>query len=488
MYSWLTQTAAVQALQGRLSNARFWTAVELWIYLTEALRIFNALAEQWNVDFTVAPANGQWINTGTLTGSPRLRTVTDQYLYTQMATMLLEPPLASGVWAGTSQFNLAQLQFSLQKRTQEVIQATSCNLAQLAPLNATPGSRRNTLPDTVLEQRRTRFLALIASTTASATVGTSQIAVASTQGIAKGQVVTGTGIQAGAFVTGLSGLNVSISLPTTDVLAGVQFFQPVTLTREDTQSFQSFQPAYLQEVGLPQSWSEASEPPLSFDTDLAPSVPGTFDIIALNAGPVFAPPAASLLGVPDDWSWLPMYGALADVLGIESECTDRQRAAYCLDRYTRGLELMKESNWLLKTTINGQVSKATALAEMDGYATGWQESSWFLPSIVEAGIDMLAPVPGVGIAVGVTLLGNAPLLDSTGTYVQISRDDFEAVLNMAQRIASFKQGGQEFVDTEPLEQDFYRAVGARNKRWLNSSTYVDILRGQGQLEEMATPK
>lgn len=488
-FTWLTKNSAIDALQGRLNNSGFWSAAECWVYLSESLRFWNALTEQWNADLVIPTANGQWINTGTLAGSPRLRTVTDQNIYSQMLTMLLEPQLSGGLtWNGTSQFTLANLQYSLQKRVQEVIQATSCNVAQLGPLNATIGQRRYALTDTILEQRRTRFMAVMANTTGTASTGSFSIIVGSSSGIAQGQVITGAGIQAGTFATGVNGLTVSISLPTTAPLSSLQFIQPVTLTREDTQSFQSFEPSYLQTYGLPQSWSVASEPPLGFDVDLAPNVPGTFDILALNAAATFAPPAGSLLGIPDDWSWLPMYGALADLMNIESESTDRQRADYCLQRYTQGLEIMRQSNWLLKTTINGAVSKPTALAEMDGWSTGWQESMWSLPSIVEAGIDMLAPVPGVGLSVGVTLLGNAPLLDTTGVYCQVSRDDFEAVLNYAQHIACFKQGGQEFADTTPLYKDFIRAAGERNRRWMSYGIYTDILKQQGQLQQEADPK
>lgn len=490
-FSWLTKTAAVEALQGRLNNSGFWSTTELWQYLSESLRIWNGLCEIWNADLVIPSANGQWINTGTLSGSPRLRTVTDQALYSQMLTMLLEPQLTGGAtWAGTSQFTLANLQYSLQKRVQEVIQATSCNIAQLSPLSSTPGVRRNALPDTVLEQRRTRFLAVMVNTTGTASSGSSTVTVASAAGIAQGQVLSGAGIQAGTFVISIVGLAVSISLPTSAALAStpLQFAQPVTMTREDTVSFQSFQPDYLQTYGLPQSWSVASEPPLGFDVDLAPTVPGTFDILALNAASTFAPPAATLLGIPDDWSWLPMYGALADVLGIESEATDRQRAAYCLQRYTTGLEIMKQSNWLLDVTINGRVADSVALVAMDGWSTGWQESYWNLPSIVEAGIDMIAPVPGVGQSVGVTLLGNAPLLDAIGVFVQVSRDDFEAVLNYAQHVACFKQGGQEFADTMGMLKDFFSAAADRSKRWLNMGLYVDILHQQGKLQEEAEPK
>jgi hypothetical protein len=493
-FTWLTKTAAIQALQGRLkvtaANPGLWTAAELWMLLTEGLRHFNGLTEQWNAPFNINNAQGQWINTGTLTGSPRLRSVTDQYLYGQMCSMLLEPQLNAGTWAGTNQFTFQNLQYCLQKRTQEVIQATSCNIALISPVNSTPGTRRSVLPDTVLEPRRIRFMALMAQTTGTALFGASQINVGAATGIAAGQIITGTGIQAGTFVTDITGLAVSISLPTPGALAGsaVQFWRPITLTREDALAFQSFEPEYLQTVGFPQSWAIASEPPLAFDVDIAPTTPGNFEVLALNAGPTFAPPAASLLGVPDDWALVPMYGALADVLGMESEATDRQRSAYCMERYTQMLEMMKGSNWLLQTLINGKVADATSLAEMDSLAVGWQQSQQNLPSVVEAGMDLIAPVPGSGQLVTLQLVGNAPLLDSTNTYVQCSRDDFEAILNYAQHAAMFKCGGGEFAATMPLLKDFYRAAVAVNKRWATYGVFVELLRAQGKKQDEAKPR
>ena len=488
-YSWLTKTAAIEALQGRLKTTAFWTSTELWGYLVESLRHWNGLTEQWNAPFNLNNANGQWINTGTAANSPRIRTVTDQYLYGQMCSMLLEPQLSGGAWAGTNQFTLANLQYSLQKRTQEVIQATSCNITQLSPINLTPGTRRSTLADTVLEPRRIRFLALLLSTTGTASSGASQVNVGSPMGISAGQVITGTGIQPGAFVTGISGTAVSISLPTSGAVSGtVQFFLPITLTREDALAFQSFEPGYLQTVAFPQSWAIASEPPLAFDVDIAPTVPGNFDVLALAAGPTFAPPTASLLGVPDDFSWVPMYGALADVLGMESEATDRERAAYCLQRYTMGLEIMKNSNWLLQTFLNGRVADAVSLAEMDSFAVGWQNSQSNFPAVVQAGMDFVAPVPNDGTLVSLVLVGNAPLLDSTNTYVQCARDDFEAILNYSQHLAMFKCAGSEFQATMPLLNDFYRAAIAVNKRWSTYGIFVEQLRAEGRKQDEAEPR
>lgn len=488
-YSWLTKSAAIAALQARLNEWSLWSSAELYLYITEALRHFNGLCEQWNQTFAITNADGQWINTGTLAGSTRLRSVTDVDLYTQMQYMLLEPA-SGGTWTGSTQFTLGNLQDALQKRVEEVIQQTSCNVVQLSPINSTPNVRGPyALADTVLEPRRNRFFALIASTTGTAASGSSTVNVGSSEGIVVGQVVSATGIQAGTFVTGISGTAVSLSLPTTGAVSGtVQFFQPYLLTREDAIAFQSFETEYLQTTGHPNSWSVSSEPPLSFDVDLAPNTPGYFEMLALNAGPTFAPPTPSLLGVPDDWAWLPMYGALADVLGQEAESTDQQRAAYCLARYTEGLAMMKESNWLIQTLINGQVSKVTALADMDALAVNWQQSQGNLPAVIESGVDMIAPVPGNGASLSVTLVGNAPLVDATGTYLQVARDDWDAVLNLAHHTAMFKCGNEAFAATFPMLKSFYQFCADRNKRWATQGIFTKYLRSEGRRQKIAEPR
>lgn len=485
VYSWLTKTAAVTALQNRLNNSSFWTAAELWVYLTEGLKIWNAYTEQWNQEWVVGAANGAWINPGTVSGSPRYRTVSDVSLYTQMQYMLLEPA-TGGTWTGTNQFSIADLQIALQRRVQEVIQATACNLGQLSPINALPNTRRYALGDTVLEARRIRGLWVLANTTGTAASGSQSVTLNSSSGVSVGLAVSGTGIQPGTFVTAVAGSVISLSLPTTGLLSStaLQFSLPLTMTREDSQAFQWFEPDYLQTSAMPQSWGVASEPPLSFAVDTAPNVPGSFDVIALSSGPVFNPPSPSLLGLPDDWSWLPMYGALGDLLSKDAESTDKTRAAYCLKRYTEGLEVMKNSNWLIQVTVNGIPVDTPSVYETDAWAPEWQTSNGNLPAVVQAGIDMAAPTPGIGQSVSLTLVGNAPLLDVSNTYVQVSRDDFEAVLNYAQHIAEFKEGGPEFVGTVPLLKDFQRAAAAVNKRLLTYGLYVDTLKTAGQRQEL----
>lgn len=443
-YSWTTLAQTRAALRGRLFGARFWTDAELDIYIREALRTWNALTEQWKVDFVFSSAG--WTDFGAIAGSPRLRTVTDVDIYTEMQYMLLEPPTGGGAWTGTPQFNLAQMQFTLQKRRDEMIQATGCNMQHLIPLATIPGTRRNQLPDTVLEPHRFRFL------------------------------------------------------PATD-------FPPNrTMTREDTQAFQYFEPDYLQtDDRYPSSWSVGSELPLAFDVNDAPSVPGAYDLIVLQSGPIFNPPAATLLGVPDDWSWVAKWGSLADLLSREPEATDRERAAYCLKRYLDGLEIMKQSNWMVQANINNVPVDTPSLFEQDFTSPEWEDNPNIWPVMVQGGIDFANVAPfGTGFGGGgfgggpfgggnpvscdVTLVGNQPVPLVDGDYVQVAKDVMDVILAYAQRLCSFKMGGYDFAQTEYMEKDFFRAATETNDRLSKIGLYNDVLNSQGQRETVMVPR
>lgn len=434
-FTWITYLQARQALAARLAivwqadpSSNFWTDAELGIYLAEALRTWNSLTEQWNNNFTFLtnPAI-TWYSLATLAGSPRQRTLTDSYLYMLMEYMLLEPPSGS-VWTGTSQFTLADLQFALQRRRDEVIQISGCNLAQLPPLTSAANQRRTFFPDSTLEPRRARFIP--------------------------------------------------------DSTAG-----PITLCREDTLQFDAFEPGYLQSGALPSSWSVITEPPLAMDVDTAPGVTGKYDVISLQSGPVFAPPAATLLGVPDDFAWVCKFGALADLLGRESEATDHLRADYCLRRYQTGLKAMASSNWLLSATVNGLPVDTPALKDFDAYQPEWEQNAAAWSTLIQAGMDFVAPCPvGIVSTVGMVLLGNAPVPSLDSDFVQVSRDVFDLILDYAQMLATFKCGGAEFASTKDLENNFFHGAIETNKRLANLGLYRDVSGQVGQKQNLVQPR
>jgi hypothetical protein len=221
---------------------------------------------------------------------------------------------------------------------------------------------------------------------------------------------------------------------------------------------------------------------LAIDVDTAPNVPGSYDAIALQAGLQFAPPVATLLGVPDDFAWVCKWGALADLLGRESEATDRPRADYCLKRYMDGLKIMARSNWLLAATINGIPCATPSLREMDAFSPEWQNDATAWPSLVTAGMDFCAPGPLSNLPTGVSLnlVGNAPVPSLDGDWVQVSRDVFDVILDYAQVLASFKMGGAEFAATKDLENNFMAAAIRTNKRLADLGLFRDVQVGRKQ--------
>lgn len=429
-YAWITYQQVRQALAARLADPGmiFWQDAELGIYITEALRTWNALTEFWNADYVfTATSSSVWYNFSQLAGSPRLRTVQDTDLYTSMEYSLLEPP-SGGTWTGTSQFNIGDLSGALQRRRDEMIQVSGCNIQQLLPLRATPNTRRTIFNDSTLEPRRARFVPDSGSA--------------------------------------------------------------VTLSREDTLAFDAFESQHLQQTQFPAAWSVITGPPLSMDVDTAPNVPGSYDVLSLQCGLPFAPPAGTLMGVPDDWTWVARFGALSDLLGRESEATDRQRADYCLKRYQDGLKIMQQSNWLISATINGVPVDVPSVREMDGWQPEWQNNALAWPSLVQAGMDFagVSPVPATIAGVSVIVVGNAPIPILDNDPVQVSRDVLDVILDYAQVLASFKLGGAEFTSTMDLEKNFFNFALATNKRLMKTGIFSDTARREGKRQDENQPR
>jgi len=488
-YSWLTLAQGIAQLAARLADTdppnQFWTQAECSLYIQRALQMFNVLTNTWKTDFTYNPTQ-LWNSLGSLAGSPRLRTATDAQSYTMLQLYLLEPPTGAGTWGGTTQFSLSDLQNALQIRRDEVLQITAAGDALLQNIPIVPNTRRTFLPDTTLDCPRVRYLALQTSPTATGSSGASSITVSSGTNIAAGLLASGTGVAPWATVSSINGTTVNLSFPNTGAVSGViNFYAPTTLYRDDTVALEWYEsPLYQLPSGTPQTFQLSSEPPLSFDVDVTPNQPGVYEALVSQSGPVFNPPAATLTGLPNDWSFILELGALADLLGRETEASDRERSAYCLKRYQDYLNIITKTPWIMLGNVNGVACSVDSLEESDRYSVGWDQSpSDFGPMIVTSGTDFLAAP--VGSSVGITCLGSAPLLDASGTYIQASRDTWEQILNMAQVLAAFKQGGAEFQATLELEKEFIMFCSAESSRLKSLGSFSDILIERGSSQDRA---
>ena len=444
-YTWLTADTAVSQLAQRLAdpNMQFWVYDELFTYIGRSLQIFNSLTWKFRQDFQFN--TGQlWNSLGSLPNSPRQRTITDTQVYIELEYMLLEPPSGS-TWTGTSQFSISDLSQALQRRRDEMLQLTNANQQLMPDIPLTPNTTRTLLPDSVVDVERVRYL--------------------------PGGQLTG-GYGTGGYGKGGYGVGNYVST-----------LGPTTLYRDDTIANEFYEvPLYQQQAGTPQTFSLSSEPPLSWDVDIAPALPGNYEAVVTLSGAPFNPPTPTLIGLPDDWTYILMWGTLADLLGRQSEATDNERADYCMRRYRDGLTLIQKTPWIELAKINGQAVSIDSIVSTDRFDPEWDSNpTGFGPVVVVGGVDFVATP--VNSSCGCTLLARAPVPINLGDFVQVSRSDWEIVISLAQVRASWKMGGAEFKSALAMEKEALQACALENTRLRSLGAFSDLLVQRGQAQE-----
>jgi hypothetical protein len=442
IYSSITYGQAKQELANRLydSTKQFWSDAELGLYLIESLRTWNALTAFWRNDFTFPSQPGvTWYDLTDSTNLPntlRPYTVLTPDLYTLIQYHLLEPPTGLLPWIGSTQFSLANLQAAVQRRTEEVIGVTACTQARVtvpavAGRIVIPG---NTTPplssqDAIIDVRRVAYLPAIGS--------------------------------------------------------------PSTLWPEDVWAEQAFAPHYLQQpAGTPLTYMLSTQPPLSFDTDRPPGSAGSYELLVTLCATSLSDPRT--LNIPDDWTHIIKWGALADLLSYESNAKDSLRAQYCEQRYRMGLQLLAAAPALLQMRSNNVPLQIDAVRSADLYNAAWQAASPGPPATcLQAGLNLIAlsPTQNAGpYSLTATVVQNAPLPVVNGDFLQAAHDELEAIMNYAQHLASFKLGGSEFLSTMPLLERFLGQASVFGLRLAEIAEYTSVLYALSHLEDAMNPR
>lgn len=436
-YNFITFAQLEAALLQRLQDTAGvnTTTAEAQLYIQEALQVMNAqtacgTSGQWSVDYVFPFNPGDTWKSLNVAGSPRQRTTTDAQVQTQMQYMLQEPPTGL-TWTGTNQFNITNLEQALQYRRDELLQMTGARVVNQiigSPVN----SQRTILNDSTLDLRRVRWV------------------------------------------------------PDSTVSAE----NPYALGRGDVVSANAYGYSKAIQPGSPDSWRITDNSPLAFDVSCPPNVPGVWDTLLLYGEDSFTPPTASVLGLPNDWCWVAMYGALADALSNAPEAKDETRAKYCQMRYERGMKAMMAMPWLLNATVASLPVDTPSYKEMDAYAQNW-EKTWNAndPAIVVGGMDFIALAPfatKVQVQATLTVVGNAPI-DPTQP-VQLSRDAIEAVLSYAQHVASFKRGTSDLLETMPLLKHFEDYCATQNRRYAALGIFRPDMLQEGNRADAFDPR
>ena len=435
VYQYLNRAQARQQLANRLydSGQVFWISAELNLYIAEALRTWNAMTSFWRGDFIFSAApNTRWYditNPATAPNSLRLPALKDTDLYTLMQYHLLEPAVGVNPWTGASaQFSADDLISATQRRRDEVLGVTGCTTT-LRTVGAVLG--RIVLPDTVIDVRRMAYLPAVGS--------------------------------------------------------------PSIVWKDDTWALQAFNTGYPQApAGTPVSYQLSTEPPISFDTDRPPGFAGSYELLTVEAGQSLSAGSASLLSVPDDWTHVVKWGALADLFSRESNARDPLRAQYCNQRYQMGVKLLASAPAILAMRIGNAVLQIDSVADADAYRTGWEGEAPGAPNgAFYSGLNLVgvAPIPDTNpYSFTVTVVENAPVPSTDGDFLQVARDDIDVVLDYAQHLAAFKMGGAEFTATMPLLERFLTKASISNAKLKEMGEFTTALYALGQVQEHRAPR
>lgn len=407
---------AILDVASRLSdlNLVHWTSAEIQRYLVEALRTYNALTQRYRnrSTFTTAPA-AAFYDMPTVIPALRGYNVTDRDLVLDIQYALLEPPNSSA-WTGTSMFNFAEVVGAIQRRTDQFVRETGAVVTR-AVTNLTPDANgRVTLPSNVISIRRAAWI------------------------MANGTVIP--------------------------------------LIRDDEWSLQKYARAWQTPVAPTLTWptvySVGVSPPLTVQLGPPPSDPGTLELLVVVLSPTFNPAVSpTLLGVPDDWTWVVKFGALADLFGMEGVAKDAVRQKHCDDRWTQGIELATQASVLLDGFVAGAVTQVNSVTDVDMYQRSWQTTLGAPAQLVTTAQNIVgcAPPPdangGAGYVITVDVVANMPIPVNPTDCVNLGVDDsvLDSIYDYAEYLAMVKEGSGQLNDAVQLLQRFFGACGVTMK-------------------------
>jgi len=243
--------------------------------------------------------------------------------------------------------------------------------------------------------------------------------------------------------------------------------------------------------------------------DFVPPVTGNYNLLTVNAGPAWSANNASLLTIPDDWTWVPKWGALYDLLSRESNAKDGLRAEYCKRRYEEGLALLDKSPTVLALRLNDVPMSVNEIRGGDDYNPSWQAVNTLPPTAAYLTANLIAfgtrkQPEGSGFGSGgfggggfgggatwtdpyvatVTVVQNAPVPQNGTDFIQVAKDDYDTILDYAQHLALFKTGGSEFLETVTLYQKFQRKAAQYNGKLFEMGFFELPMLDLGTMEEV----
>ena len=441
-YTQITFSDLKTALFQRVGDEVFYSDVgaypEIGLYVKEALRVWNAVANFWRdrvVFTTIAGQAFYRLSTASVVSNPTdllVPTLTDSDLTAEIMYHLLESqplqpdPIDTTTWRGTDMFTLPWVLGALTRRRDQFLHETAITLQNDLISGVVSSEGRMNLPETTLDVRRVSWRALD---------GTHNHLWRMDEWEAQAQIPT-------------------------------WGYNP-----EDP----------------PTGFSLILTPPVRIQLVPPPAAGGQLDMLASHSGTALT--GGVLLGIPDDWAWAVKWGALADLLSNEGQGKDPERSAYCEERFQQALAIARHDPDVLWGQVNGMPTTLMALQDLDSGYPGWQDESGQPVNIaVERDIVALHPVPDGVYSVTIDVLRPAPIPVLDTDVVQFGPEILDTIIAYAHHIAAFKEGGAEFTSTRAQFNDMLRLAADYNAKLSALAIFREALEDRSTRDEDRTPR
>jgi hypothetical protein len=222
-----------------------------------------------------------------------------------------------------------------------------------------------------------------------------------------------------------------------------------------------------------------------------PSLVGTLDLLIVPEPETLDAADNTPLIISDDYGWIVVWGALADLLSQEGPAQDLQRAAYCQQRWVDGCQIARATSAALQVWIGGVPSIPDALIDLDQTDPNWMNNTGAPDTPVIAGWNLLgfSPVADDVYAIDVDLVKTVPAPVTDADPLEIPCELLDMLLNYAAHVASFKQGAAQVLSTQEGYTGLVKSAMLYNERLKARATFADILgRQKTWREERMRPR
>lgn len=407
IYTIPTLATAIEDMGGRLYDPDHihWSEAELTLYIQEAIRTYNALTNHYRIrtTFTVTP-NEPFYDLPTTVPTYRANTITVSQVITQIAYMLLEPPPTGTFWRGTEQYSLEDIRDALQQARDTFLLETGVIVTRSQPVvTPAPSDGRVDLDEVIINLRRLAWKT------------------------------------SNGYVT--------------------------VLRRDDDWALNAYAGGWqTASAATPKAYSVGTTPPLVVQLAPISTQTGTLDLLTINRGTTIdLADSTQLLGVPDDWVWVVIFGTLAQLFQRDGLALDVGRGSYCEARWNDGLARAKAAGVVLAARVDGAPLPLGSVSDADAYSTAWQMVPGVARRVLTMGQTLVGlwPPPGGASTAVVTLdlVRNAPVPVSQSDVIQIGQDVINDLLDYAQHLALVKEGSGQIQGAMTLLDQFTGLCG-----------------------------